>query len=158
MQAELEKEIKYFGVSYEDDGTVKVHNAPGSLYDLIVVKGQIGEYALPKEGLRIKTTDGEKLISRQELFDYFSRPVQEINGMVYSQAQIDEINRLSNPAELAMRFIMNLDGGVDQLIKAELAKKEVKRLRSLASKTGKNNGNPKVHKIAKDDKIVLPIK
>ena len=43
MQAELEKEIKYFGVSYEDDGTVKVHNAPGSLYDLIVVKGQIGE-------------------------------------------------------------------------------------------------------------------
>ena len=151
-------EIKYFGVSYEDDGTVKVHNAPGSLYDLIVVKGQIGEYALPKEGLRIKTTDGEKLISRQELFDYFSRPVQEINGMVYSQAQIDEINRLSNPAELAMRFIMNLDGGVDKLIKAELAKKEVKRLRSLASKTGKNNGNPKVHKIAKDDKIVLPIK
>ena len=158
MQAELEKEIKYFGVSYEDDGTVKVHNAPGSLYDLIVVKGQIGEYALPKEGLRIKTTDGEKLISRQELFDYFSRPVQEINGMVYSQAQIDEINRLSNPAELAMRFIMNLDGGVDQLIKAELAKKEVKRLRSLASKTGKNNGNPRVQKTAKDDKIVLPIK
>ena len=42
-------------------------------------------------------------------------------------------DRLSNPAELAMRFIMNLDGGVDQLIKAELAKKEVKRLRSLAS-------------------------
>jgi hypothetical protein len=158
MQAELEKEIKYFGVSYEDDGTVKVHNAPGSLYDLIVVKGQIGEYALPKEGLRIKTTDGEKLVSRQELFDYFSRPVQEINGMVYSQAQIDEINRLSNPAELAMRFIMNLDGGVDQLIKAELAKKEVKRLRSLASKTGKNNGNPRVQKTAKDDKIVLPIK
>ena len=152
------RKIKYFGVSYEDDGTVKVHNAPGSLYDLIVVKGQIGEYALPKEGLRIKTTDGEKLISRQELFDYFSRPVQEINGMVYSQAQIDEINRLSNPAELAMRFIMNLDGGVDQLIKAELAKKEVKRLRSLASKTGKNNGNPRVQKTAKDDKIVLPIK
>ena len=78
--------------------------------------------------------------------------------MVYSQAQIDEINRLSNPAELAMRFIMNLDGGVDQLIKAELAKKEVKRLRSLASKTGKNNGNPRVQKTAEDDKIVLPIK
>ena len=71
--------------------------------------------------------------------------------MVYSQAQIDEINRLSNPAELAMRFIMNLDGGVDQLIKA-------KRLRSLASKTCKNNGNPRVQKTAKDDKIVLPIK
>lgn len=158
MQAELEKEIKFYGVSYEDDGSVKVHEAPGSLYDLVVVKGQIGEYALPKEGLRIKTKDGEKLVSRQELFDYFSRPVHEINGMVYSQAQVDEINRLSNPAELAMRFIMNLDGGVDQLIKAELGKREVKRLRSLASKAGKNNGNPKPHKVNKDDKIILPIK
>lgn len=157
-KAELEKEIKFYGVSYEDDGTVKVFDSPGSLYDLVVTKGQIGEYALPKEGLRVKTKDGEKLISREELFDYFARPIHEINGMVYSQAQVDEINRLANPAELAMRFIMNIDGGVEQLIKAELGKREVKRLRSLASKTGKNNGNPQTKRVDKDDTIILPIK
>lgn len=158
-KAELEKEIKFYGVSYENDGTVKVYNAPGSLYDLVVEKGQIGEYNLPKEGLKIQTESGEKLISRTELFDYFCRPVTEINGMVYSQAQVDEINRLSNPAELAMRFIMNLTGGIDQLIKNEISKKEIKRLRSLSSKTGKTTGvTRKVSKSKDDDKIVLPIK
>lgn len=157
-KAEIEKEIKFYGVSYEDDGKVKIYDAPGSLYDLVVVKGQIGEYAIPQEGLRIKTNDGEKLISRQELFDYFSRPIKEINGMVYSQAQLDEIVRLSNPAELAMRFIMNLNGGVEQLIKTTIAKQEVKRLKSMTSKPNRNNGIPKRTTLSKDDKIVLPIK
>ena len=157
-KAEIEKEIKFYGVSYEDDGKVKIYDAPGSLYDLVVVKGQIGEYAIPQEGLRIKTNDGEKLISRQELFDYFSRPIKEINGMVYSQAQLDEIVRLSNPAELAMRFIMNLNGGVEQLIKTTIAKQEVKRLKSMTSKPNRNNGIPKRTTSSKDDKIVLPIK
>lgn len=157
-KAEIEKEIKFYGVSYEDDGKVKIYDAPGSLYDLIVVKGQIGEYAIPQEGIRIKTNDGEKLISRQELFDYFSRPIKEINGMVYSQAQLDEIVRLSNPAELAMRFIMNLNGGVEQLIKTTIAKQEVKRLKSMTSKPNRNNGIPKRTTSSKDDKIVLPIK
>lgn len=157
-KAEIEKEIKFYGVSYENDGKIKVHNAPGSLYDIVVTKGQIGDYAIPQEGLRIKTKDGEKLLSRQELFDYFARPVQNINGMVYSQAQIDEINRLSNPAELALRFIMNLNGGVDNLIKATITKQEIKKLKSASSKQSKTTGVVSKKTSKSDDKIVLPIR
>lgn len=155
---EIEKEIKFYGVSYEDDGTVKVHNAPGSLYDIVVNKGVIGEYSLPKEGIRIKTEDGEKLMSREEIFEYFAKPVTEINGIVYSQAQLDEIKRLSNPAELAMRFIMNLNGGVDQLVKNAITKTEIKRLKSLSSTKNKNQSPARKTNKGDNDRIVLPIK
>lgn len=155
---EIEKEINFFGVSYEDNGTIKVHDAPGSLYDIVVNKGEIGEYSLPKEGIRIKTNKGERLLSREELFDYFSRPVKEIGDNVYSQAQLDEMIKLSNPSELALRFIMNLNGGIDQLIKATTVKHEIKRLKSLGIKGGKQNGNTKPQTSNTKDTVVLPIK
>lgn len=154
-KAALEQEIKFYGVSYDNTGVMKVHNVPNSIYDMIVVKGQIGDYSIPEAGLRINTKEGEKLIDRNQLFDYISRPVKVIGDNVYTQAQLDEMIRLSNPAELILRFIMNLDGGIDQLVKSTITKQEIKRLRSLSTKNNKLSSTTK-RVSGKDDKIILP--
>lgn len=152
------KEIAFYGVTYEDDKVV-VHQAEGSLYDMVVKKGQIGDYAIPTEGIRVKTDNGEKLLSREELFDYFSRPAIEVEGMVYSQAQYDAMLRLNNPKELALHFIMNLTGGLDQLVDSTITKRkihEIKRLKSVSSK--QTGAGPKQKKTGGNDRIVLPVK
>lgn len=161
LKAEIEKErakeIAFYGVTYDSD-KITVHNSEGSLYDMVVKKGQIGDYIIPTEGIRIKTDNGDKLLSREELFDYFARPAIEVDGMIYSQAQYDAMTRLSNPKELALHFIMNLTGGLDQLVNTTITKKkieEIKRLKSVSSKT--ITGSKKVIK-QNEDRIVLPVK
>lgn len=158
MEKERAKEIAFYGVTYENDKVV-VHQADGSLYDMVVKKGQIGDYAIPTEGIRVKTNEGDKLLSREDLFDYFARPAVEVDGMVYSQAQYDAMVRLNNPKELALHFIMNLTGGLDQLVDSTITKRkigEIKRLKSVTSKTSGSGGKQK--KTGQNDKIVLPVK
>lgn len=158
MEKERAKEIAFYGVTYENDKVV-VHQADGSLYDMVVKKGQIGDYSIPTEGIRIKTNEGDKLLSREDLFDYFARPAVEVDGMVYSQAQYDAMVRLNNPKELALHFIMNLTGGLDQLVDSTITKRkigEIKRLKSVTSKTSSAGGQQK--KTGTNDRIVLPVK
>ena len=158
MEKERAKEIAFYGVTYENDKVV-VHQADGSLYDMVVKKGQIGDYAIPTEGIRVKTNEGDKLLSREDLFDYFARPAVEVDGMVYSQAQYDAMVRLNNPKELALHFIMNLTGGLDQLVDSTITKRkigEIKRLKSVTSKSSGSGGKQK--KTGQNDKIVLPVK
>lgn len=158
MEKERAKEIAFYGVTYENDKVV-VHQADGSLYDMVVKKGQIGDYAIPTEGIRVKTNEGDKLLSREDLFDYFARPAVEVDGMVYSQAQYDAMVRLNNPKELALHFIMNLTGGLDQLVDSTITKRkigEIKRLKSVTSKSSGSGGKQK--KAGQNDKIVLPVK
>lgn len=133
-EEELKKEIGFYGVSYEADG-VKVHNVENSLYDCIINKGRLGDMIIPKEGLKVTTHDKKlKTLSRQDLFDYIAKPVQEIDGSIYTMAQLDEIKRLSNPAEFALRAISNLTGGLEQLVKASVAEEQVKVIKKLSSK------------------------
>ena len=156
-EAELQKEIKFFGAVYDDNGHVVPKNVEGSLYDMIVTKGSIGEYALPKNGLTIKTQKGDRLVSREELYDYFARPVREINGWVYTQAQLDDMSRMSNPTEVALRYIMNLTGGVDQLVKRSINDARIKHIRTLKSNTSKTAGVKPGQKSGSKDTIKLPL-
>ena len=156
-EAEVRKEIQFYGATYNEQGTIVPQNVEGSLYDMIVTKGAIGDYSLPKNGLTIQTDKGNKLISREELFDYFARPVTEINGYLYTQAQIDEMERMSNPNELALRYIMNLTGGVDQLVKRSINDSKIKQIRSLKSNKSKTQGIKPNEKSNEKGRIKLPI-
>ena len=72
-------------------------NVEGSVYDKIVKSGKIGNIFIPKEGITYTKADGTKQnVNRTEIFNYFYKPVKEINGSYYTQAQLDETNRLSD--------------------------------------------------------------
>lgn len=157
-EEELRKEIAFYGVSYDNNGKIVVHDAPGSMYDMVVKTGKVGDYSIPQAGIRIKAEDGEKLLSREELFDYFARPVKEINGTLFSQAQLDEMTKLANPAELILRFITNLNGGIDQLVKNTMNQETIKHIRKLSSKSSKSISSKRTNSKEDDDRIVLPIK
>lgn len=154
----IQQEIQFYGASYDERGAIVNHNVEGSMYDMIVTKGTIGEYTIPKNGLVVKTQQGNKLISREEIYDYFARPVQEANGYLYTQAQLDEMARMSNPVEMALRYVMNLTGGVDQLVKKSITDAHIKQIRSLKSNGGKTTGSKGGQQSGgKGGKIVLPV-
>lgn len=149
--------ISFYGVSYEQDGKMVVHDAPNSLYDMVINKGIIGNYSIPKEGIKVQTDKGLKLISRAELFNYFAAPVKEINGYLYSQAQLDEMKKMESPAELALRFMTNIAGGMEQLVDATITQRQIKEIRKFSTKGGKTTTTRKTTTGGADDRIVLKI-
>lgn len=105
----IEKYENYYGVTYTKDNKLIDKNVQGSIYDKLVKSGKIGNIAIPQEGLIVTKEDGTKSrISRLELFNYFYKPVKEVNGTYYTQSQIDENNRLSNTDEYLIQGIRNL--------------------------------------------------
>lgn len=157
-QEELRKEIQFFGATFNEKGEIVNQNVKGSLYDMIVTTGAIGDYSIPKNGLVVKTAKGDKLISREQIYDYFARPVTEINGYYYTQAQVDDMKRMQNPAEIALRYIMNLTGGVDQLVKKSINDEKIRKIRSLKSNTSKTIGSKGGQKSGGKESIVLPVR
>lgn len=106
----IEKYENYYGVSYEN-GQLVDKNVEGSVYDKIVKSGKIGNIFIPKEGITYTKADGTKQnVNRTEIFNYFYKPVKEINGSYYTQAQLDETNRLSDTDSFLIQGIKNITG------------------------------------------------
>lgn len=140
-QLEHKKEIAFYGVDYSNNKETVVKEAQGSLYDCIINKGSIKNYQIPIEGLNVKTEKGIKKMSRKELFDYISKPVTEIDGYYYTQAQLDDMKNNSNPEDYALRCIMNLNGGINSLVEKSIATKEIKKLKTLSASKNITKGN-----------------
>lgn len=138
LRSEIEKENAYFGVAYDDKGKEVVLNVKDSIYDIVVNQGTVGSIVIPKDGLVVKQPDGSaRNFTRKQIFDYISIPVKEIDGELITQAQLDEMKRLTNKSELIGSYIRNLLGGdLSQIIEASKLKDKVKTVRKLVVKTG----------------------
>lgn len=132
IEAEAEAENNYYGVAYSEDGRESILNVKDSIYDIVVKTGKIGDLSIPLEGLKVKDKDGKVIMAtRKQVFDYISVPVKEINGVVYTQAQLDDINRTNNKAELVFRYIGNLLGNdMSQLTKVAINKDKVIKIKA----------------------------
>lgn len=132
IEAEAEAENMYYGVAYTEDGKEKVLDVKDSIYDIVVKTGKIGDLAIPLEGLKVKGADGKVIVAtRKQIFDYISVPVVEKNGIVYTQAQIDDLNRTNNKNELVLRYINNLLGNdISQLTKSAIRKDNVLKIKA----------------------------
>lgn len=133
----IQEENNYYGIAYKDNKEV-VLNVKDSIYDLVVTRGVIGELSIPTDGLKIKDKDNKvRVVTRKEIFDYISKPVQEVNGTYYTQAMIDEINRTNNKAELVLTYVKNLLGNdISQLTKTAIHKD---RIINIKQNTGQPN-------------------
>ena len=122
---------------------------------MVVNKGIIGNVRIPIDGLTVKDNKGTaKHYDRRAIFDYIYTPVAEINGELYSQAQIDEYNRLSSKDNLVSTYIHNLLGGdVSQLVEVSKRQQNATAIRTIkvkAAQSSKQTGGSK--------KVVIPIK
>ena len=155
LDAAIEVDNKYFGIAYEN-GKEKVLNVENSIYDLVVNKGTFGGLTIPIEGITIKDPKGDsKHFTRRQIFDYISLPVAEIDGELYSQAQIDEIKRTANKEELIATYMRNLTGGnLDTLINTSKLQSKADQIRKVVIKAG--GTKPVVGGGSK--KVIVPVK
>jgi hypothetical protein len=153
LDAQQAKEDAYFGVTYDEKGNEKVLNIKGSVYDLVVNKGQIGAITIPKDGLTVKGPDGNPThYTRKQIFDYIEKPVYEYNGAYYTQAQVDDMNARANIDNLLGGYIKNLLGGdMSQVVEAAKRKDTVNTIKKIVVKSSSTktptqgaNGNKEV--------------
>lgn len=153
-QRELENQKKYYGTYFDENGKEVVVDAPGSVYDKVVKKGQFGNFVIPQDGVKVKSTDGKTTtLSRKQIFDYISRPVTKEG---YTQAQLDDMKRLSNMDTLLYQYMMNLTGSnINQLLERrvleEKSKVIKKRLQTKSTSDSKPNTSTSKH-------IKVPVK
>ena len=157
IQEEIAKEEQYYGISYDDKGAEKILNVEGSIYDMVVTKGTIGNITIPKEGLLVKQANGTaKQFSRREIFDYIHKPIVEIGGAYYSQAQVDEYQRTTKADELVATYIRNLVGGdMKELIRTAKLKDKADEVRKIVIKTTSSSVNPRDK--SGGQRIILPV-
>jgi hypothetical protein len=150
-----EQEITWFGVDV-DNGKLVDKEIEGSIYDKIVKKGKVASLTIPKTGLVVTQQDGSKrAINRQEIFDYIYKPIQEIDGRLYSKAEIDEINANKNMDVVLIRYLQNALGrDFNQLLKEEIQNIEAQNIRKLRVK-GVQGNSGKVKEVKGN--LVLPI-
>jgi len=101
----------YYGVGYDAKGNIIDKGIKGSLYDKIVKEGKINNIMIPSTGLIIERDGKKENISRNQIFEYFYKPIAESNGSYLSQAQIDEQKRMSETDNFLIQGIKNLTGG-----------------------------------------------
>lgn len=124
-----------YGITYDEDGKMKVLNVKDSLYDKIVNQGVISGLRIPTSGVK-HTVDGKEVIlSRRDLVRYLTEPSVEVNGNFYTRAQQDVIKMLSNDDMFAILAIKNLLGAdAAQLAEATVKAENVRRLHIASNK------------------------
>jgi hypothetical protein len=154
-QQRVAQEEAYFGVRVVDNRLVPLQ-AEGSIYDLVVNKGEVAGLSIPKTGIIYKKADGSKVaLTRMDIFEYIHRPVQEVKGVWYSQAELDEAEVTKDPSAVVLRYIQNAFGeDVNQFVKRaqeNAAAKEIRRMKIKGS-GGSTGGNKTT-----SGRIVFPI-
>lgn len=121
---------KFYGVSLKDDKVVPL-NVEGSLYDVVVNKGQIGELKIPTTGIKLKQNDGTyKTFTRTDLFEYIA-----IGEDGVSEADKLYAKLVNNPTTKAyVHLMLLLNGDLSQLGRAVIQQERVTNLRERLSK------------------------
>ena len=107
----IEQLEQSYGVSYNAKGELIDKQIKGSIYDKLVVEGKIGNIMIPKDGMIIQQNGKPQRITRNQIFNYFYDGIKQPDGNYYSQAQIDEQNRINNSDNFLIQGIKNLSGG-----------------------------------------------
>lgn len=133
----------YYGVSYDKQGKLIDKNVENSIYDKIVKKGKIGNIFIPTDGIMYSKPDGTKQsMNRIEVFNYFYKPVKQVQGQYYTQAQLDESNRLNDTDNFLIQGIKNLTGNdISSLEKTMQNIIRIKDAKKLIKTINKNNNS-----------------
>jgi len=146
QRLQTEQLEKTYGVTVNRDGSVKPLNIEGSIHDIVVNKGKIGDYVIPVTGI-VVTRDGKKqVITREAIFNY----IAITNETGFSQMQIDEYNKSKDNNYKVSKALQLLLG--DKHDKSATLVKRIKTLKNTTSKPIASNT------ISSGDKIVMNLK
>lgn len=72
QQTKVEEQLRrYYGVKLDNNGNVVDLKVPGSLYDMIITKGEFNGLKIPKDGIVVKNQDGTTVkLNANELFEF----------------------------------------------------------------------------------------
>lgn len=146
--ASIKEMNDYYGITVDGFGNAKDLNVDGSLYDLIVKKGKIGNIAIPATGITIERQGKPISLNRNDIFAYFYNRVQTEDG-AYTRAEIDERNRLDSKENWIIQGLKNLIGDdlnklekqLGQRIKVNTVKGGLKLRRNVSSSTSSSSSN-----------------
>ena len=146
--ASIKEMNDYYGITVDGFGNAKDLNVDGSMYDLIVKKGKIGNIAIPATGITIERNGKQIALNRNDIFAYFYNRVQTEDG-AYTRAEIDERNRLDSKENWIIQGLKNLIGDdlnklekqLGQRIKVNTVKGGLKLKRNNSSSTSSVSSN-----------------
>ena len=155
LASAIERDNNYFGIAYEN-GKEKILNVDNSVYDLVVNKGTFGGLTIPIDGITVKDPKGSsKHLTRKQVFEYIATPVAEIEGELYSQAQLDEYKRISKKEELIATYMRNLLGNnLDSLISTSKLQDKADQIRRIVVKTSAGRSA----NAGGSNKAIIPVK
>jgi hypothetical protein len=150
-----ESNNRYYGADVDSAGNLKDLKVEGSLYDMIINKGEFNGLKLPKDGFILKGKDGATKVTPQDLFAY-SAFSADANGN--SQLDLLVNNYLKSPAnKLTIGMYILKGGDLSELATNAAATANAKRI--IISTKNKGiitqpiiSGNP-----GDKEKLVLPV-
>lgn len=138
-----EQAEQYYGVKLENNKVVP-SNDEGTVFDMLVRKGQIGKFKIPETGVTIDINGKTQKLSRADLFNYIAIPNAETG---YTQAQLNEKNYLNDKGNYILHHLRILMGyNFNQIITDAVGEqhlKEVKRIKLKPTVTNVATGNEK---------------
>lgn len=151
----IKDEAEFFGTYFDENGKEVIVKNEGSVYDKVVEKGSFGNFVIPESGLKVKNKEGEiQTLNRKQVYDYVSKPVTKEG---FTQAQVDEMNRMSSMDSMLYQYILNLTGNdVNQLIQRKILEEKGKTIKKkLVSKP--KTSQPSSKPSSSDKKVKTPV-
>jgi hypothetical protein len=151
-----ESNNKYYGIDIDQNGNIKDLNIPGSLYDIIVKKGEFNGMKIPKDGVIVKNNDGStSKLNTSQLFELAA--YADNNGL----SRLDNIisNYISKAENKVAVGLYILKGGdLSELVNNAVNKQQVTKFKINTSNNKSNtkqiNNNSSVSK----QDVVTPVK
>ena len=156
-QEKKQEEAQFFGTYFNENGKEVVVGGENTIYGKVVEKGKVGNFVIPQSGIKVKVGEETKVLTRRDIFDYMSKPV---NNQGQTQAQIDLAKRFKDMDVLLESYLLNLtNNDVGTLVERKVLEeksKNIKRRLSTGSKTG--TGASDSPSRDKDKRIKIPIR
>lgn len=118
---------KYYGVELDDKGNTKDLKVSGSLYDMIVTKGEFNGLKIPKDGVVVKNNDGTTTkLNNKQLFELMA--YSDNNGATKADNIIaDYLRNAGN--KIAITLYILKGGDLSELANAAVARNQANKIK-----------------------------
>ena len=144
----------YFGVEEDNNGNLKDLNVEGSLYNMIVTKGEFNGFKIPKDGIVVKQGEQTVKLNNKELFEFAAYAEQD--GSTKLDKVINNyLSKASNKLTIGMYILKN--GDLSELANDALNKQHVKQIK-ISTQNNKSTSktiNTSNNKTGND--IIVPV-
>ncbi len=145
----------YYGVELDKNGQVKDLKIQGSLYDMIVNKGEFNNLKIPKDGIVIKNNDGTtSKLSGKDLFEFAAYAEQD------GQTKLDKVissyfSKAENKLTIGMYILKG--GDLSELANAAVNRNQINRIKLSTQNNKSNSKQVNPNNTSTKGNIIIPV-